>query len=76
MGVPGTPLMTPAAIAQSQAAYGSAQTPEAAQAAGLRERRLAESSLAMRQGAQRMPAASRSSAGRYMTNSESIEGNA
>ncbi len=76
LGVPGSPLMTPAAIAQSQRAYGSAQTPEAAQAAGLRQRRLAESSVAMRQGAQRMPAASRSSAGRYMTNSESIEGNA
>ena len=71
LGVSGTPLMTPSSILASQTAYGSAQTPEAAQVAGMRQRGLAQTSL-MSRGAQRMPAASRSSAGRYMTISDSL----
>jgi len=76
MGLPGSSLMDPSSIAASQSAYTSAQTPEAAQAAGLEQRRRTEATAAMMRGASQMPAATRTSAGRFMTNSEHLEGNA
>ncbi len=75
MGLPGSSLMDPSSIAASQAAYNSAQTPEAAQVAGLEQRRRSEATASMMRGASQMPAATRSSAGRFMTNSEHLEGN-
>ena len=64
LGIPGSSLMSPSAIAQFQTAYAGAQTPEEAQAVGLRERRLAQA---------RMPAGTRSTSGRSRTISQSLE---
>ena len=69
MGIPGTNLMTGQALLAFQQSYAGAQTPEQAQAVGLNERRAA-------QAAARMPAASRSSSGRYQTISDRLEADA
>ena len=68
MGIPGDNLMTGSALLAFQSAYAGAQTPEESQAIGLSERRRAQSAAAAR-----MPAAARSTAGRYRTISESVE---
>jgi hypothetical protein len=69
MGIPGDNLMTGPALLSFQQNYAGAQTPEQAQVMGLNERRAA-------QAAARMPAASRSSSGRYQTLSDRLESDA
>jgi len=66
MGIPGTNLMSGQALLSFQKNYAGAQTPEQAQVMGLNERRAA-------QAAARMPAATRSSSGRYRTISDRLE---
>ena len=68
MGIPGDNLMTGPALLSFQQSYAGAQTPEQAQALGLNERRAAEA-------AARMPAATRSLAGRYETITQESERN-
>jgi len=70
LGIPGSNLMTGSALLAFQQNYAGAQTPEQAQALGLQNRRRTEAIAA----AARMPAATRSSAGRFMTTSEHLEG--
>ena len=68
MGIPGSHLMAPSALLAFQRNYAGAQTAEEAQVSGLNARRRAESVAAAR-----MPAASRTSAGRWRTVSEETE---
>ena len=69
LGIPGDNLMTGPALLSFQQNYAGAQTPEQSQALGLNQRRAAEA-------AARMPAATRSSSGRYQTLSDRLEADA